>query len=72
MSFIKKLFKKDTKPKASLPTWEEMVSTLHGKQLDCFRDEVVRVIYSKDNSKRCIVLKNEKGIFTYSFEKIYV
>ena len=53
------------------PDWETVVEMMYDKQLDSFLDEVVRVIYSKDKSKRYIILKKESGILTYLLETIY-
>ena len=54
-----------------MPEWNEIVKMLYDKNLDCFDDEVVRVIYSKDKAMRYIVLKSDKGFFSYRLEKIY-
>lgn len=48
-----------------------MVEIMYDKHLDAFSEEVVRVIYSIDRSMRYVVLKNEKGYFTYQLEAIY-
>ena len=72
MNFLTKLFKK--KPVVEMPPrppWETVVEMLQDKHLDAFSDEVVKVIYSKDRSMRYVVLKNEKGFFTYQLEAIY-
>lgn len=69
---IKSLFQKKRRPEIPpIPSWEEIVEMMHDKQLDAFSDEVVRVIYSKDKTMRYVVLKSEKGFFTYLFEAIY-
>ena len=44
---------------------------MYDKHLNAFADEVIKVIYSKDRSMRYIILKDEKGIFTYQLEAIY-
>ena len=44
---------------------------MYDKHLDAFSDDVVKVIYSKDRSMRYVVLKDEKGFFTYQLEAIY-
>ena len=54
-----------------MPAWETIVEMMHDQQLDSFPAEVVNVIYSKDNAKRYIILKNENGVFTYLLEEIY-
>ena len=72
MNFLTKLFKK--KPVVEIPprpSWETVVEMMYDKHLDAFSDEVVKVIYSKDRSMRYVVLKDEKGFFTYQLEAIY-
>ena len=72
MNFFTKWFKRNLKPSTSpMPTHETLVEMMYDKHLDAFSDEVVRVIYSRDRSMRYVVLKNEKGYFTYQLEAIY-
>lgn len=73
MGFIKKLFGKEKNIKLipSMHSWDKIVEMLYDKQLDSFCDEVINVFYSKDNSMRYVVLKDERGIFTYQLEAIY-
>lgn len=54
-----------------MPSRENIVRMMYDKQLDAFADEVVKVIYSADKSKRYVVLKDEKGFYTYCLEEIY-
>ena len=71
---VKNLFRNFRKEKPvvpKMPEWNEIVEMLYDKSLNCFGDEVVKVIYSKDRAKRYIVLKSDKGFFTYLLEKIY-
>ena len=72
MNFFKRLFQNE-KPKEfpALPPWAELVEMMYDKSLDAFVDEVVRVVYSADNTMRYVVLKDEKGLFTYQLEAIY-
>lgn len=72
MNFFKRLFQKE-KPKEfpAMPPWVELVKMMYDKSLDAFVDEVVRVVYSADNTMRYVVLKDEKGLFTYQLEAIY-
>ena len=68
------LFKKAEKSNnihQPIPSWENIVEWLYDKDLDAFRDEVTRVIYSKDKSMRYVILKDDKGYFTYQLEIIY-
>ena len=72
MNFFKRLFQNE-KPKEfpPMPPWAEIVKMMYDKSLDAFVDEVVRVVYSADNTMRYVVLKDEKGLFTYQLEAIY-
>ena len=72
MNLFKRLFQKE-KPKKipAMPPWSEIVEMMHDKQLGSFIDQVVRVVYSADHTKRYVVLKNKKGLFTYQLETIY-
>lgn len=54
-----------------IPAWEAVVEMMYDKHLDGYADEVVQVIYSKDKSKRYVILKDDKGFFTYQLEAIY-
>ena len=72
MNFFTKLFKK--KPRVEIPpmpSWETVVDMMYDKHPDAFSDEVAKVIYSNDRSMRYVVLKDEKGFFTYQLEAIY-
>ena len=64
-------FRKEKPVVPKMPEWNDIVEMLYDKNLDCFDDEVVRVIYSKDKALRYIVLKSDKGFFSYRLEKIY-
>ena len=71
---MKRLFRKFRIKKRivpPMPEWNEIVEMLYDKNLDCFDDEIVRVIYSKDKAMRYIVLKSGTGFFSYRLEKIY-
>ncbi len=79
MNLFHKLFhrKKRTKTTRSpiIPPWEEIVEIMHDKNLQ-FSDEVVQVLYSRDNSKRYIILMGNRGgygdFYKYSLEQIYL
>ena len=55
MNFFKRLFQKE-KPKEfpAMPPWVEIVKMMYDKSLDAFVDEVVRVVYSADNTMRYV------------------
>ncbi len=70
----KRLFRKNRREKRKvpqMPEWNEIVEMLYDKNLDFLDSTVEKVIYSKDKSKRYVVLKSDKGFFTYRLEKIY-
>ncbi len=75
MKWLKRLFNKnkqlEIKSIPSMPSWDKIVELLYDENLDAFCDEVINVLYSKDNSMRYVVLKDEKDIFTYELEAIY-
>ena len=54
-----------------MPAWNTIVEMMYDKQLDTFADEVVDVIYSKDRSKRYVILKKGNDLLTYQLESIY-
>ena len=66
-----RIFRKEKSVVPKMPEWNEIVEMLYDKSLDCFDDEVVKVIYSKEKALRYIVLKSDKGFFSYCLEKIY-
>ena len=61
--------KKQLRP---IPPWEEIVEYMQDKQLSCFSDEIVMVIYSKNKEKRIIILKSPRGFFKVIAETIFV
>ena len=72
MNFFKRLFQKEKlKEIPTMPSWPEIVEMMYDKYLDAFADEVVSVVYSIDKTMRYVVLKDEKGLFTYQLEAIY-
>lgn len=72
MKLFKTLFQKEKRQDIpAMPLWEEIVEIMFDKHLDAFADKVVRVVYSIDKTMRYVVLKDEKGFFTYQLEAIY-
>ena len=71
---FKKLFSKkhSEKPVPPIPTMEEIINHLYDKALQFANDEIIKVIYSNDRSKRFILLKSEKGFYKYIYEEICV
>ncbi len=71
---MKKIFGKFRKEKRvvpKMPEWNEIVEMLYDKSLDFLDLTVEKVIYSRDKAKRYVVLKSDKGFFSYRLEKIY-
>lgn len=66
------IFKKEVNSLPPMPAWEEIVAHMQGESLSGFSDTVVRVISSRDLSKRIIVLRSEKGYFKTVYEEICV
>lgn len=73
MKLIKSLFKKKEPTIAPMPQYDEIVKSLYDKDLS-YPDttKIRKVIYSKDNSKRFVVLESNKGFFKYTYEEICV
>lgn len=68
---FKRIFQKQSeKTTPPRPTWDEVVEIMYDKDLT-FDDELVKVVYSIEKSKRYVVLKNKKGFYTYRFETLY-
>lgn len=69
---IKKTVHETSSDDLSIPSWNEIVEHMRDKQLTCFADEVVKVIYSEDGERRIVVLQSEKGFFKTCVEVIRV
>lgn len=72
MSFLSKLFhrKEQTNILSPIPPWSDIVNIMYDKNLDCFTDEFVRVIYNPDQTKRFVILKSENGYYKYVYEEL--
>ena len=51
-----------------MPAWETVIEMMHDQQLNFIANEVMEVIYSTDRTMRYVILKDERGFFTYQFE----
>ena len=73
MKWLKSIFKKKKVDIAPMPPYDEIVKSLYDKELN-YPDsiEICQVIYSKDKSKRFVVLKSNKGFFKYTYEEVCV
>ena len=73
MSLLGKLFpKKHAIAHREMPSWEEIVAHMQGKELSFFADTIVRVINSKDHAKRVIILQSDHGYYKTVYEEIRV
>ena len=52
------------------PSWEEIVDSMQGKELHYLGCSIVRMIPSKDRSRRIIILKSENGYFKIKYEEL--
>ena len=73
MSLLDKLLpKKHAIVHREMPSWEEIVAHMQGKELSFFADTIVRVINSKDHAKRVIILQSDHGYYKTVYEEIRV
>ena len=73
MSLLDKLFpKKSPVIRREMPTWEEIVEHMQGKETAFFADTIVRIIKSKDRAKRVIILWSDHGYYRTVYEEIRV
>ncbi len=56
-----------------MPPYDEIVKSLYDKELN-YPDsiKICQVIYSKDKSKRFVILESNKGFFKYTYEEVCV
>ena len=73
MKWLKSIFKKKKVNITPMPPYDEIVKSLYDKELN-YPDsiKICQVIYSKDKSKRFVVLKSNKGFFKYTYEEVCV
>ena len=72
MNIFRKLFRSNAKHNVpAVPAWETIVEMMYDQHLDVYTDKVIQVIYSKDQSKRYVILQDENGFLTYQLEAIY-
>ena len=73
MSLLDRLFpKKEPVRHLEMPSWDEIVTHMQGKELSFFTDTIVRVIVSKDHAKRVIILRSDHGYYKAIYEEIHV
>ena len=74
MKWMKKFFKRKKQiDPIPMPSYAEIVKSLYDKK-PVYSDalKICKIIYSKDNSKRFIVLESKKGFFKYTYEEVCV
>ena len=64
--------KKSSNPMPSIPDWDEIVEYMQGKELNAYSDAFVDVLYSRERSKRIVILQSEKGYYKVVYEEIQV
>ncbi len=73
MKWLKSMFKKKKVDIPPMSPYDEIVKSLYDKELDFSATlKICRVIYSKDNSKRFVILESDKGFFKYTYEEVCV
>ena len=73
MSLLDKLFpKKQPDCRREMPTWEEIVDHMQGKDMSFLADTIVRIILSKDRAKRIIIFRSDQGYYKTLYEEIRV
>lgn len=73
MKWLKSFFKKKEPTPPPMPPYNEIVKSLYDKELNYLDSvQVCQVIYSKDKSKRFVVLESNKGFFKYTYEEVCV
>jgi len=73
MSLFRSFFKKkEQRPIPAIPSWDEIVEHMQGKELSGFADTVVKVLVSCDRAKRILILKSEAGFYKVLYEAISV
>ncbi len=68
MSWLKNLFSSSKQPAEKSP-WELTVVSMRDKELDCF-DGVQEAVYSKDGSRRFVLLRSEDCRYRYEYQEL--
>lgn len=69
MSIFEKYFSRRRAEDAPKSPWEQTIEDMLDKDLDCF-DGVVEALYSKDNTRRFVILQGEDGRFRYEYQEL--
>ncbi len=63
---LRRNLKKADAPKSP---WELTIESMLDKDLDCF-DGVVEALYSKDSTRRYVILQGENGRYRYEYQEL--
>ena len=55
-----------------IPPWKEIVEHMQGKGLRRFVDTILRVIPSRDRSRRILILQSDSGFYKVEYEELHV
>ena len=69
MSFLDKFFARRRAEGAPKAPWELTIESMIDKDLDCF-DGVVEALYSKDNTRRYVILQGADGLYRYEYQEL--
>ncbi len=50
---------------------DDIADIMHDKELSFIQSEVVRVIYSRARTERYVILKDERGLYSYHLEILH-
>jgi len=72
MKFLKNILKKKQTPIGHCVkmSWNEVVDACYDKHLDCFVNDVIKVIYSDDKVERAVILQRPDKLYSITFEKL--
>ncbi len=69
MSIFEKFFSRRRAENAPLSPWEQTIEDMRDQDLDCF-DGVVEAVYSKDSTRRFVILQGADGRFRYEYQEL--
>lgn len=55
-----------------IPPWEEIVQHMQDKDLSRSVDTLLRVIPSRDRSRRILILQSDSGFYKIAYEELHV
>ncbi len=69
MSIFEKFFSRRRAESAPLSPWEQTIEDMREQDLDCF-DGVVEAVYSKDSSRRFVIVQGPDGRYRYEYQEL--